>query len=381
MIPYGRQYLDEEDIREVSKVLRSNWLTTGPRVSDFEEAVADYVGVKYAVAVNSGTAALHCSMYALGIDDGDEVIVPPMTFAATANCIVYQKGVPVFADVDPNTLLIDPEGIEEKIGLRTKAIVAVDYAGHPCNYEKLKYIAKKNNMSLISDGCHALGAEYKKEKVGTLADMTVFSFHPVKHITTGEGGMIVTNDSEYRDRMRRFRNHGIKSDYVKRDAMGSWVYEIDELGFNYRITDIQCALGISQLKKLEGFLKRRREIAELYNVLLLDIPTIRPLEVKEEVSHAYHLYVIRAEFSSIGADKAHFFSALRGKGIGVNVHYIPVHFHPFYRRHFNTGPGLCPVAEKAYEQIITLPIYPGMSDTDVETVIKALKDTIKEFTK
>jgi perosamine synthetase len=381
LIPYGKQHIDEDDIIEVSEVLRSDWLTTGPKVIEFEESVADYVGGKYAVAVSSGTAALHCSMYALNIDEGDEVIVPPITFAATANSIVYQKGIPVFADVQADTLLIDPEKVEEKITKRTKAIVAVDYAGHPCEYEKLRNISERNNIKLVADGCHALGAEYRDERVGRLADMTVFSFHPVKHITTGEGGMIVTNESCYRDRMMRFRNHGITSDYVQRDERGSWIYEIEELGFNYRITDIQCALGISQLRKLKRFLRRRREIAEVYNSLLSDISEIAPLKVKEDVLHAYHLYVVRVKLSSLDAGRSDLFRALRDEGIGVNVHYIPVHYHPFYKKRFNTGQGLCPVAEKVYEEILSLPIYPAMSDSDVEFVVNRLKEIIEEFKK
>jgi perosamine synthetase len=372
LIPYGRQYLDEDDIREVTEVLRSNWLTTGPKVSEFEEAVADYVGAKYAVAVSSGTAALHCSMYALGIDEGDEVIVPPVTFAATANCVVYLKGVPVFADVNPNNLLIDPQRVEEKINKKTKAIIAVDYAGHPCDYEKLQKISEKNNIKLIADGCHALGAEYKSKKVGALADMTVFSFHPVKHITTGEGGMVTTNNPEFYNRLCLFRNHGINSDANQREKMDSWYYEMIDLGYNYRITDIQCALGLSQLKKLSGFVKRRREIAALYNKAFKEIDVIAPLSIEKNVYHAYHLYVVRIDFSSIGINKVEFFKEMRAMGVGVNVHYIPVYLHPFYQQHLKTVSGLCPVAEDAYKDILSLPIYPAMSDHDVEFVVNAV---------
>ena len=299
-IPYGRQQIDEDDIQAVVKVLRSDWLTTGPKVSEFEQAVADFVGAKYAVAVNSGTAALHAAMYAIGIGPGDEVILPPMTFAATANAVVFQGGTPVFADVDPDTLLIDPNEVEDKITPRTKAIVAVDYAGQPCDYDALRAIAERNGLFLVADACHALGAEYKGKKVGTLADLTVFSFHPVKHITTGEGGMVTTYDPEFAERMRMFRNHGITRNPSKflnaNSPMPSapcsnlhapcdmpFYYEMHDLGYNYRITDLQCALGLSQLKKLPNFLERRREIATCYDKALADIPGIEPLGLRADV--------------------------------------------------------------------------------------------------
>ena len=257
MIPYGRQFIDEEDIQAVVEVLRSDWLTTGPKIEEFEHAMAAYMGATHAVAVSSGTSALHCAMYSIGIGKGDEVIVPPMTFAATANCVVFQGGTPIFVDVDPDSLLIVPEKIEKKITPRTKAIIAVDYAGHPCDYDKLYEIAKKNKLVLVADSCHALGAEYKGRRSGTFADLNIFSFHPVKHITTGEGGMITTKNADYADRMRIFRNHGITTDHRQREKQGSWFYEMVNCGYNYRITDFQCALGICQLQKLPKFFKRR----------------------------------------------------------------------------------------------------------------------------
>ena len=264
MIPYGKQHIDEDDIKAVVEVLRSDWLTTGPKVAEFEETFAQYVDAKYAVAVNSGTAALHAAMYAIGIKPGDEVIVPPITFAATANCVVYQGGTPVFADVDPGTLLLDPSKVEEKITQKTKAIIGVDYAGQPGDWDRLREIADKYKLRLVADGCHALGAEYKGRKVGTLADMTIFSFHPVKHITTGEGGMITTDDTDCRTyaNFPKPRHHDRSSSTRK---TGSWFYEMVDLGYNYRMTDFQCALGISQLRKLPKFLKRRREIAARYD--------------------------------------------------------------------------------------------------------------------
>jgi perosamine synthetase len=376
MIPYGRQTIDEDDLKAVNDVLRSDWLTTGPKVVEFEQAVADYVGTKYAVAVSNGTAALHATMYAIGIGPCDEVIVPPMTFAATANCVVFQGGTPVFADVDPDTLLLDPAKVEEKITEKTRAIIGVDYAGQPCDWDKLRGIADKHGLRLVADGCHALGAEYKGHKVGSLADMTVFSFHPVKHITTGEGGMIATDDPELAGRMRLFRTHGITTDARQREEQGSWFYEMVDLGYNFRITDFQCALGISQLQKLPKFLERRREIATLYDGAFSELSEITPLMVRKDSLHAYHIYVVRVDGDTIGIDRATLFTKLRKNGIGVNVHYIPVHLHPFYREKFYTAPGLCPIAESAYEQIISLPMFPGMSDGDVENIINVMQKII-----
>jgi perosamine synthetase len=378
LIPYGRQSIDEKDVAAVCSVLRSDWLTTGPKVAEFEEAVADYVGAKHAVAVSSGTAALHAAMYALGVGPGDEVIVPPMTFAATANCVVFQGGTPIFVDVDPETLLLDPARIEEKITKKTKAIIAVDFAGQPCDYDRLHDIADKHGVALVADGCHALGAEYKGKKVGSLADMTVFSFHPVKHITTGEGGMITTDDQDLAQRMRTFRNHGITTDHRQREEQGSWFYEMVDLGYNYRMTDFQCALGISQLQKLPKFLERRREITRQYDKTFAVNKHITPLAMRPDVVHAYHLYVVKIDFKTLGIDRTALFTSLRKKGIAINVHYVPVHLHLFYRDKFITRPGLCPNAEAAYEQIISLPMFPGMTDEDVEKVIEAVKKAVMQ---
>lgn len=381
MIPYGKQSIDEADIKAVVDVLYSDWLTTGPRVDEFEKAFAGVVGTKYAVAVSNGTAALHAAMYALGIAPGDEVIVPAMTFAATANCAVFQGGNPVFADVDPETLLIDPAQIEARITTRTKAIIAVDYAGQPCDYDVLNAIAKKYGVAVVDDACHAIGGGYKGRTVGSLAVMNTFSLHPVKHITTGEGGVITTDSAEFANRMRIFRNHGITSDHRQREEQGSWFYEMIDIGYNYRLTDFQCALGISQLSKLPEWILRRQEIARRYDKAFANIPAVRPLRKREDVSHAYHLYVIQLDLSKLRVDRAVIFKALRDNGIGVNVHYIPVHLHPFYRRQFNTNPGLCPAAEAAYERIISLPIFPGMSDEDVNTVINAVQKVIEAHKK
>ena len=375
MIPYGRQSIDEEDIKAVVEVLRSDWLTTGPKVEEFERAFARAVGAKHAVAVSSGTAALHAAMYALGIGPGDEVIVPPMTFAATANCVVFQGGTPVFADVEEETLLIDPKEVERRITPRTRAIIAVDYAGQPCDYDELCRIAKNNNIYLVSDACHALGAKYKGRPVGSLADLTVFSFHPVKHITTGEGGMITTDHPELADRMRIFRNHGITTDHRQREALGSWFYEMVDLGYNYRITDFQCALGLSQLKKLDEWLKKRRDIAHRYDAAFNEHSFVTPLSRKLDIEHAYHLYVVKIKDQDGGINRDVVFKKMREKGIFVNVHYIPVHLHPFYVRQFSTGPGLCPKAEKAYKEIVSLPMFPSLSADQIRMVIEALRSS------
>lgn len=371
-IPYGRQVVTEKDIEAVASVLRSDWLTTGPTVPEFEDVVKTFVGVDHGVAVSSGTAALHCAMYAIGITPGDEVIVPAMTFAATANVVVYQGGIPVFADVDRETLLIDPQQVESLITSQTKAIIAVDYAGQPCNYEALTEIARRHGLILVADACHSLGAESNGRRVGSLADITVFSFHPVKHITTGEGGMAVTDNTEYARRMRLFRNHGIATDFREREKQGSWHYDMVDLGFNYRMTDFQCALGISQMHSLPVFLERRQEIAERYTEAFKKNDDIFPLlQLRQNIRHAWHLYVIKV--AGRLAERKEVFHAMRNAGIGVNVHYIPVHLHPFYSKRFGYGPGLCPVAEEAYRHILTLPIWPGMSDDDVSSVLECLQ--------
>lgn len=376
-IPYGKQSIDEEDIKAVTNVLRSDWLTTGPMVEAFEKAVAELVGAKYAVAFSSGTAGLHAAAFASNIVKGDEVLVPPMTFVATANSVVYQGGNPVFVDVEPDTLLIDPLKLEEKINPKTRAIIAVDYAGQPCNYNDLSKIAEKNNLILISDACHALGAKYRGSRIGSLADLTVFSFHPVKHITTGEGGMVVTDNADFANRMRRFRNHGIQTDYRQRAEAGTWFYEMVDLGYNYRLTDIQCALGLSQLRKLGGWIDRRREIAKMYDAGFRGESCVKALKVSGDVFHVYHLYVVQLSIDKLKLSKSQIFSSLRNAGIGVNVHYIPVHLHPYYKVNFGTSLGLCPVAESAYERILSLPLFPGMSDDDVSRVIVEVKKVLE----
>lgn len=359
-LPYGRQLIDDTDIQAVVDVLRSDWLTTGPAVERFEADVCAYTGARYGVAVSNGTAALHAAMFALGIGKGDEVIVTPMTFAASANCILYQDGTPVFADVDAGTLLLDPAAVEAAITPHTRAIIAVDYAGQPCDWDALRTIADKYHLALIADSCHALGGSYKGRKVGALADITVFSFHPVKQITTGEGGMAVTADAALAARMRGFRGHGITTTASQREKSGAWFYEMTELGYNYRITDFQCALGSAQLKKLDTWIEKRNQLAQAYDAALAE-SIVRPLTRHGDRRHAYHLYVVRT------SERDAVFKHLRGAGIGANVHYVPVYLHPYYQG-LGYKAGLCPVAEAAYGQILTLPLWPGMNSTDVERV-------------
>jgi perosamine synthetase len=376
-LPYGRQTITDDDVQAVVDVLRSDWLTTGPAVDAFEAAICANTGARYAVAVSSGTAALHAAMYAAGIGPGDEVIVPPLTFAATANAVVFCGGRPVFADVKPGSLLLDPDCVADRITSRTRAIVAVDYAGQPCDYDELASVAKRHNVVLVADACHALGGRYKGRRVGTLADMNTFSFHPVKHITTGEGGMITTDDGRFADRMRMFRNHGISSTHRERTEKGSFLYEMVDLGFNYRLSDLQCALGTSQLRRLPQFIQQRSAIAAAYDERLAALPQIERLERLAERVHAYHLYVVRVP-QARGASRNDVFDRLRKNGIGCNVHYIPVHLHPFYRTRFGYREGLCPVAEQAFEEVLSLPIFTQMENADVKRVTDCLALSFRE---
>ncbi|PYX96276.1 MAG: UDP-4-amino-4,6-dideoxy-N-acetyl-beta-L-altrosamine transaminase [Acidobacteria bacterium] len=379
LLPYGRQAITDADIQAVVEVLRSDWLTTGPKVSEFEEAFAERVGSKHAVSFSSGTAALHAAAFGAGLQSGDEAITTPMTFCATANSVIYQGAKPVFADICPDTLNIDPEQIADNINSRTRAILAVDYAGHPADLQAILQLAEQHGLIVIEDASHALGAEYRGHRVGSISDLTVFSFHPVKHLTTGEGGMVTTERGELAERLRRFRNHGIGSDARQRQAAGHWHYEMVLLGFNYRLSDISCALGLSQLHCLKANLARRREIARQYSAVLDATPGVIPPVVRTEVNPAWHLYPVRLDLEKLTADRAEIFHALRAENIGVNVHYIPVHRHPFYRDRFGYKGGEYPVAEKAYEQLISLPMFHGMSDQDVEDVIRALLKVLGHF--
>jgi perosamine synthetase len=381
LLPYGHQSIEEEDIEAVVDVLRSDWLTTGPKVGEFEEAFAVRVGSKHAVSFTSGTAALHAAAFAAGLKPGDEAITTPMTFAATANCVLYQGATPVFADVSADTLNLDPEQVGRKISAKTRAVLPVDYAGHPADLNSILELARKHGLIVIEDACHALGAEYCGRPVGNIADMTVFSFHPVKHITTGEGGMVATDNAVFAETLRRFRNHGISSDARQRQSAGQWHYEMVLLGFNYRLPDIACALGIQQLKRLDKNLARRRQIASRYTNAFREIPGVIPPAVRSGTNPAWHLYPIRLDLDKLNADRAQIFRALRAENIGVNVHYIPVHLHPYYRQQFGYKGGEFPVAEDAYSRLISLPMFHGMSDEDVDDVIRAIRKVIGSYSR
>lgn len=379
-LAYGKQCISEEDILAVTEVLRGDYLTTGPIVSEFESIVAEYVGARYAVAVSNGTAALHVALFGCGIKEGDEVIVTPMTFAASANAILYLGAVPIFVDVDPLTYNIDINEIESKISEKTKAIVAVDFAGQPVNIDEINKIADEYNLKVVEDGAHSLGSIYKGNRVGAGVDVTTFSFHPVKPITTGEGGMITTNNKEIYEKMIMFRSHGITRDTKKliNNEEGNWYYEQQYLGYNYRLTDIQAALGISQMKKIDGFISRRRSIVKQYNNAFEKMNgVITPTELGDRES-GYHIYVIELNFEQIKGTRKEIFEALQAENIGVNVHYIPVYMHPYYDE-LGYKKGLCPVAEKVYRGMITLPLYPSMSAKDIEDVIEAVRKVVNYY--
>jgi len=379
LLPYAHQSVSDEDIAAVTKVLRSDWWTTGPNVQEFEKAFASFVQSQEAVAVSNGTAALHTALYGAEIGPGDEVIVPPMTFAATANAAAFLGATPVFADCDEQTLLIDPKEVEKHITKKTKAIIAVDYAGQPCDYDALRAVTKRHGLILVADACHALGGTFHGKPVGSLADISTFSFHPVKPLATGEGGMVTTDDAAVVERMRRFRNHCMTTDHRERQEKGSWFYEVVDLGYNYRLTDIQCVLGQSQLKRVPAWTKRRQEIARTYDQAFATMKGMTPLRVREQVEHAYHLYVIQLNLEQLTADRNEIFRALRAENIGVNVHYVPVHLHPYYRKTLKTKEGICPVAERAYARIISLPMFAAMTDQDIRDVIEALKKVLSHY--
>lgn len=378
LLPYGHQWVDEEDVKAVVQVLRGDWLTTGPTVGEFETAFAAYVGARFAVAVANGTAALHAAAFAAGIGAGDEAITTPMTFAATANCIRYQGGTPVFVDVQPETLNLDPKKIETAITSRTRAILPVDYAGQPADLDEINAIAAHHGLTVIEDAAHALGATFGGKRVGSLSAMTTFSLHPVKHITTGEGGMVTTDDEGLAQKLRAFRNHGITSEARERQEKGSWFYEMVALGYNYRLTDLQCALGLSQLKKLDRWLARRRAIVGMYTEALGGLAEISLPMPSFDREPAWHLYPIQLDLTRLRTGRAEIFRALRAENIGVNVHYIPVPWHPYYRD-LGYRKGQWPVAEAAYERLISLPIFPAMTDQDVSDVIAAVQKVIGAF--
>lgn len=374
MIPYGKQTLDQNDKNAVLEILEQNtYLTTGPVVNQFEQKVCDYVGSNFGVAVNSGTAALHCAAFAAGIQKDDEVIVSSISFVASSNVVLYLAGKPIFCDIDQETLNIDVLQIEKLITNKTKAIIMVDMCGQPCDYDEIRKICDKYKLILIQDAAHSLGASYKNMKVGSYSDITCFSFHPVKNITTCEGGMMVTNNEKYYQKAKSFRSHGVSRDYLTREKSNSHYYEMNDLGFNYRIPDVLCALGISQMDKLESFIKRRNEIANYYNTNFKNNINIIPL--KNKYFCAYHIYIIKLNLKNIKKSRDTVFKELKESKIGVNVHYLPIYLHPYYQ---NLGyqEGLCPISESVYESMITLPCYPLLKDEELIYICNKINEIV-----
>ena len=376
-LPYAHQVVSDDDVAAVTEALRSDWLTTGPRVPAFEALLAGVTGAKHAVAFSSGTAALHGAAVAAGLGPGDEAITTPMTFVATANAVLYAGATPRFADVTPDDLLIETSAVEAAITPATKAILAVDYAGQPADYEALRRIADAapaRRLTLIADAAHSLGATRGGRRVGTLADLTVLSLHPAKIVTTGEGGAVLTDRDDLAETLRRFRNHGISSELAERR---DWTYAMVELGYNYRLTDIAAALGSSQIRRLDEFLARRRALAARYLDRLADHPAVELPVIAADTDPAWHFLFARLRLDRIRVDRGTVFRALRAENIGVNVHYIPVHTHPFYRERY---PGVeIPVAEAQYERLLTLPLHAGMTDGDLDDVVSALDKVTEAY--
>jgi len=390
MYSYGRQNIDNKDIQAVIKVLKSDWLTQGPKVQEFEKVLCDKFGSKYASVVCNGTAALHLAGLALGWKAGDIVITSPMTFLASANCILYTGATSDFVDIDEKYYTIDLNKLEDKIkqykkiNKKIKAVVGVDYAGHPCDWENLKSLSKEYKFQLVNDNCHALGATYKNNEQYTVkyADAVCQSFHPVKNFTTGEGGAVLTNRPEIDNRIKILRNHGIIKNDSKFKIQNSkfikpWYYEMQFLGFNYRITDFQCALGISQIKKLDRFVSRRKKIAEYYNIAFGKNKNFILPTVKKNSGHAFHLYPLQIKFENLKINKIEYFNKLRKAGINCQVHYIPVHLQPYYKNNFRFKPGDFPISEKFYEREISIPMYPSLDDTDLNYISGKIIDTVK----
>lgn len=380
-IPYGKQFIDYEDIRAVSEVLASPYLTTGPKVEEFEKKLCELTGAKYAIAISNGTTALHAACYAAGISKGDEVITTSMTFAASANCVLYCGGIPVFADIDSETWNIDPKKIEEKITSKTKAIIAVDFTGQAVQIKEIKEICKKYNLIFIEDAAHSIGTKYNGIPIGAHADFTTFSFHPVKTITCGEGGAILTNNKDYYERMLLFRSHGITRDekLLTHTPFKGYNEQI-ELGHNFRMTDFQAALGTSQLNKLNLFSARRKDIVNKYNEAFLNYPEITIQQEIKESDTTRHLYIIRLKSDKLKVDRNEIYRALNAENVGLQVHYLPVYFHPYYKD-LGYKKGLCPNAEALYEEIITIPLYYSLTDEDVYSVIAAVKKVINYYRK
>lgn len=379
MLPYGKQWIDDDDIEAVVQVLKSDLLTQGPAIDRFERKVAQYVGGLYAVAFSNGTAALHAACFAAGISTGDEVITSPITFLASSNCVLYMGGTPVFADIKADTWNLDSDAVRKRISTRTKAIIPVDFAGQPADMDAIMDIADTFGLTVIHDAAHSLGASYNGRKVGTLGHMTMFSFHPVKGVTTGEGGIIVTDNETYYRKLMMFRNHGMtKEQSLMEYYDGPWYYEMHELGYNYRMTDLQAALGESQMNKLDRFVQRRREIVRTYDEAFSGMPGLSTPYQDVSAQSAWHLYVIRWSTERFATSRKEIFQALRQENIGVHVHYIPVYKQPFYKR-LGYVEENCPEAEAYYREAITLPLFPTMTDQDIYDVITAVRKVYYDY--
>ena len=382
-IYYGRQWIDEEDIQAVAKVLRSDFVTCGPKVDEMERTLEKYTGAKYAVAVSNGTAALHCACIAAGIGAGDEVITTPITFAASANCALYCGAKPVFADINPETYNIDPESIRAHITDKTKAIVAVDFTGQSVENDEIRAICDEYNLIFIEEAAHAIATKYKGKQVGSLADMTCFSFHPVKTITGGEGGAVLTNNEVFYQKLVLAHTHGITHDESMMEGApheGSWYYEEISLGYNYRITDFQAALIVSQMSKLDKFAARRKEIVKRYDEAFSKLPEIIVQKEIPESDTCRHLYIIRLNLDKLKCSRREFFDAMSAENIQCQIHYVPVYWFPYYQ-HLGYEKGICPNAEEVYKAIMSIPLYPAMSDQDVEDVIHSVKKVVNNYKK
>ena len=381
-ISYGHQYIDEADIEAVCQVLRSDFLTCGPKITELEKRLCELTGAKYAVVCSNGTAALHISCLAAGVTEGDEVITTPITFAASANCAFYCGAKPVFADINEKTYNLDPAEAAKKVTDKTKAIVAVDFTGQAVELDAFQALCREKKLVLIEDAAHSIGTSYKGKMVGNIADMATFSFHPVKTVTGGEGGAVLTNNEDYYKKLLLYRAHGITRDpdFMERTPDGPWYYEQVDLSTNYRMTDMQAALIISQLDKLERFSSRRKEIVERYNAAFSRIPSLIVQEEIPESDTTRHLYILRLRPEMLTVGRKEFFAAMAAENICCNVHYIPVYRHPYYE-HLGYKKGLCPKAEKLYEEILSLPLYYSMTDQDVEDVIKAVQKLTDYYAK
>lgn len=381
-ISYGHQYIDDADIEAVCQVLRSDFLTCGPKITELEKRLCELTGAKYAVVCSNGTAALHISCLAAGVTEGDEVITTPITFAASANCALYCGAKPVFADINEKTYNLDPAEAAKKVTDKTKAIVAVDFTGQAVELDAFQALCREKKLVLIEDAAHSIGTSYKGKMVGNIADMTTFSFHPVKTVTGGEGGAVLTNNEDYYKKLLLYRAHGITRDpdFMERTPDGPWYYEQVDLSTNYRMTDMQAALILSQLDKLERFSRRRKEIVERYNEAFLRIPSLVVQEEIPESDTTRHLYILRLRPEMLTIGRKEFFAAMAAENICCNVHYIPVYRHPYYE-HLGYKKGLCPKAEKLYEEILSLPLYYSMTDQDLEDVIKAVQKLTDYYAK